>query len=112
MKKNIKLSKLIKILNLNIKVSNDFLIKNVSNIESAVKGDLTICNNYKYLKFLEKTKASACLVTKHIEKKVPSNCYPIVSLNPEIDFIKVSNLFYSDYVIDKISKKLFNKKQN
>jgi len=107
MKKNIKLSKLIKILNLNIKVSNDFLIKNVSNIESAVKGDLTICNNYKYLKFLEKTRASACLVTKHIEKKVPSNCFPIVSLNPEIDFIKVSNFFYDDLTIDKIDNNIY-----
>jgi UDP-3-O-[3-hydroxymyristoyl] glucosamine N-acyltransferase len=65
----------------------------------------------KYLTLLDKTKASACIINKNFLKRVPSNCIPLVSENPHIDFIKVSNLFYGDFVIDKISKKYLKSNQ-
>jgi len=102
--KKIKLSDILKILNLKLKLKENPLIKNVSNIDSAMKGDITLCLNSKYLTFLDKTKASACIINKNFLKRIPKNCIPLVSENPHIDFIKVSNLFYGDFVVDKISK--------
>ena len=102
--KKIKLSNILKILNLKLKLKENPLIKNVSNIDSAMKGDITLCLNSKYLTFLDKTKASACIINKNFLKRIPKNCIPLVSENPHIDFIKVSNLFYGDFVVDKISK--------
>ena len=102
--KKIKLSDILKILNLKLKLKENPLIKNVSNIDSATKGDITLCLNSKYLTFLDKTKASACIINKNFLKRIPKNCIPLVSENPHIDFIKVSNLFYGDFVVDKITK--------
>ena len=102
--KKIKLSKIIKFLNLKVNNFKDCVIKNVSNIDTSSKNEITLCCKFKYVEFLKKTKASACIVNKNFLKHVPKHCYPIVSANPQIDFIKVSNLFYGDFVIDKISK--------
>ena len=103
--KKIKLSSIIKLLNLKLDLKKDQIIKNVSNIDTATKGDITLCVSSKYLSLLEKTKASVCIINKNFLKRVPVNCFPLVSENPHIDFIRVSNLFYGDFVIDKISKK-------
>jgi UDP-3-O-[3-hydroxymyristoyl] glucosamine N-acyltransferase len=102
--KKIKLSCIIKFLNLKLNLKKNLLIKNIANIDSATKGDITLCLTSKYLTLLDKTEASACIITKNFLKRVPTNCIPLVSENPHIDFIKVSNLFYGDFVIDKISK--------
>jgi UDP-3-O-[3-hydroxymyristoyl] glucosamine N-acyltransferase len=109
--KKIKLSNIIKLLNLKLDLKKDQLIKNVSNIDTATKGDITLCLTSKYLTLLDKTKASACIINKNFLKRVPVNCFPLVSDNPHIDFIKVSNLFYGDFVIDKISKNYLKSNQ-
>ena len=102
--KKIKLSKIINFLNLKTSLKKDFIIKNVSNIDNSLKNDITLCSGTKYLELLKKTKASACIIKKNYLPHVPKNCIPIISENPQIDFIKVSNLFYSDFLIDKIGK--------
>jgi UDP-3-O-[3-hydroxymyristoyl] glucosamine N-acyltransferase len=103
--KKIKLSYIIKFLNLKLNIKKDQVIKNVSSIDSAKKGEITLCGSIKFLRLLEQTKANACIINKKFLKSVPANCFPIISENPQIDFIKVSNLFYKEYVLDKISKK-------
>ena len=109
--KKIKLSKIINFLKLKLKINlkKDCVIKNVSNIDNSLKNDITLCLSSKYLELLKKTKASACIISKNFLHHVPKNCFPIISTNPQIDFIKVSNLFYRDYVIDKISKNYLKK---
>ena len=107
--KKIKLSKIINFLKLKINLKKDCVIKNVSNIDNALKNDITLCLSSKYVELLKKTKASACIISKNFLHYVPKNCFPIISANPQIDFIKVSNLFYSDYVIDKISNNYLSK---
>ena len=100
--KKMRLSKIFKFLNLNVNLQKDIIIKNVSNINSAKKGDITLCLSQKYLVFLKNTQASACIIKKSFLKSVPESCYPLISEDPQIDFIKISNLFYGDLVIDKI----------
>ena len=103
--KIITLFEIIKYLNLKKKnLEKNIQIKNISNIQSSIKGDLIFCSNYKYANYLKNTKASACLINKNFIKFLPETCIPILSLEPEIDFIKISNLFYSNFSIDRISK--------
>ena len=109
--KSIKVSKLLNFLNLKLDLKKNFHIKNVSNIEYAIKGDLTFCLNSKYLNLLKKTKASACLIPRNFLKFVPKNCLPIISHNPEIDFIKSSNLFYKEYILDSVTNNFLKKIQ-
>ena len=109
--KNIKLSKIINFLNLKLTIKKDCIIKNVSNINNSLKNDITLCLSSKYFELLKKTKASACIINKNFLRYVPKNCFPIISSNPQIDFIKVSNLFYGDFVIDRISKNYLTKSE-
>ena len=109
--KIIKLSKIYKILNLKFNVKNECIIKNISNIDHAEKHEITFCLSSKYFELLKKTKASACIIHKNFIKYVPRSCHPILSSNPQIDFIKISNLFYSDFLLDKISSNFLKKNQ-
>ena len=106
-----KLSNIIKFLNLNLNLKKDIIISNISNIDVASKGDISFCINSKYLNFLKKTKASACIISKNFLKFIPKNCIAIISENPQIDFIKISNLFYKDHILDKISKNFLKFKE-
>ena len=54
--KIITLFEIIKYLNLKKKnLEKNIQIKNVSNIQSSIKGDLTFCSNYKYVNYLKNT---------------------------------------------------------
>jgi UDP-3-O-[3-hydroxymyristoyl] glucosamine N-acyltransferase len=77
--KKIKLSNILKLLNSKLKIKKDYLIKNISSIDSATKGDITFCLSSKYLGLLDKTKASVCIINKNFLKRVPKNCFPLVS---------------------------------
>jgi UDP-3-O-[3-hydroxymyristoyl] glucosamine N-acyltransferase len=69
--KKIKLSKIINFLNLKINLKKDCVIKNVSNIDNALKNDITLCLSSKYVELLKKTKASACIISKNFLNHVP-----------------------------------------
>ena len=109
--KKIKLSNIIKILNLKTSLKKDQFLNNVSSLDGANKGDITLCSNSKYLDLLLNTKASICITTKKFEKYVPKNCLALVTSNPQIDFIKISNLFNKNYLIDKISEICLSNKE-
>jgi len=109
LKKNkVKLSSILKLIESKKKIKKNIFISNIKNIFLATIGDLTICNHDKYLKFLKKTKSSAVVIPNKYLNQVPKNCFPIISQNPDIDFIKISNFFYKDCVFDKISNDNLN----
>lgn len=68
------------------------IIKGVSNLEKAEKGDLVFFSQKKFRKSLESTQAS-CAIVPPDEKfsRIPT----IKSDNPHLSFIKVIELFYS-----------------
>jgi len=110
MKKKIKLKDLLRILNFKKNIKNNFVIKNITNIHTAKTGDITICHNSNYLAYLESTSASACVIYEKYLKYIPKTCFPIISKNPQLDFLKISNFFYNNYILDKVSNKIFTKK--
>ena len=77
-------------------------------MRDAKKNDITVCYKPNYLDLLKITKASACLVHKNFIKFVPSNCFPIITSNPQIDFVRISNFFYKKYLVDEISKNILS----
>ena len=66
-----KIKNLAEIIDAEIIGDKNILIKGISDIETAEKGDITFLSNIKYLKFISKTNASAIIVDNHI--KLPSN---------------------------------------
>ena len=105
MNKNIKVSKLLNFLKISINLENDFLINNLTNLDNAKTNDISFCSKPKYVENLRKTKASACLILRNFSKYVPNRCLPIISKNPELDFLKISNFIFKDFLLDKISYK-------
>ena len=106
----IKIQKILNYLKLKQKIKYNNTITNISNINNAKKGDIVLCSSSKYLELLKKTKASACITYKNFSKFVPDTCEAITSKYPQIDFIKICNLFYSNSTIDEISSDLLNNK--
>ena len=72
------------------------IIKNVSNLKDAKKGDITFLENSRYLSELENTKASYCFIEKKYMSKLNTKVKPIVSTNPLLDFILIIKIFYPD----------------
>jgi UDP-3-O-[3-hydroxymyristoyl] glucosamine N-acyltransferase len=77
----------------------------VSNIEDAKEGEITFISNPKYLRYLDKTSASAIIVSKNIEYRRK----PLIRVdNPYLAYAKVANIFYSKPLIYKgIDSKAF-----
>ena len=72
------------------------IIKNVSNLKDAKKGDITFLENSRYLSELENTKASYCFIEKKYMSKLNTKVKPIISTNPLLDFILIIKIFYPD----------------
>ena len=100
---------ILKILNVPSLTKKNFKINNLTNIFEAKQFDLTVCSKFKYIENLKNTKASACLIKKNFKKYVPQECYSIISDDPEIDFIRLANIYYKNFIYDDISKKTVNK---
>lgn len=77
-----------------------FKIKNISTLNFAKKGDITFCDNNKYINDLKITKASFCLLKENNLQNLNKNCIPIISKQPLLDFIIITSKFYPDAMTD------------
>ena len=84
-------------------------IKNVSNLLDSKKSDITFFENVKYINDLKNTKASFCFIKEKHVSQLKSNCIPITSEQPLLDFIIISKLFYPDSDHDNYKFKQNNK---
>jgi len=110
MSKSIKLNLIFKYLNIKNNIKKNFIIKKVSDLASAKKNDLVFFSNIKYLEMLKKTKASLCLIkASHIDF-LPTNCLPLISKNPELDFIKITNYIYKNINLDFTTNNILKSK--
>jgi len=66
-----KIKNLAKIFDGKVVGDENLLVKGISSIENATKGDLTFLSNKKYSRYLDKTKASSIVIDKSI--KLPEN---------------------------------------
>ena len=77
---------------------SNIIIKKISSIESANKGSITFIDNKKYLKSLNLTEASACIISESVLSKYNSKegLSFLISKNPYLSYAKLLNIFYPD----------------
>ena len=90
---------------------NEININGISELSKAKKHQITFFSNIKYLDKLKKSKASAIFISDKYKKHVPKKIIVLKSAQPEIDFIKVANIFFPDSYFSKISYLHLTEKQ-
>ncbi len=86
-----KLSEIAKVLNCELIGDGDVEIRRVSEIQSAVEGDITFIANPKYEKFFDTTRASAVIVSKSFSRR-RDDLSLLFSDDPYYAFVKVLKL--------------------
>ena len=92
-------------------------IKDIKDLISATKNDITFFHSKKYETLASKTKASFCLTTSNLSHILPNNCKKIIVDNVLIATAKITKTFYPDSVTDDfdlnvndINKSIYKKK--
>ena len=110
-----KLLKLASVANINnFKKSN---IKDIKDLYTSSKGDISFFHSKKYEIIARKTKASFCITTENLKNYLPKSCNKIIVDNVLIATAKITEIFYPDSINDNfdssaidISKTIFKKK--
>ena len=101
----IKISEIIKSLNLKINSLNKNLdIKDIKDLISATKDDITFFHSKKYKDAAKKTKASFCLTNEALRNELPNSCKAIVVKNVLVSTSQITSLFYPDSINDDFDK--------
>ena len=114
----IKVSEILKILNLKIKVSNnDQLVRDIKDLYSANSDDITFFHSKKYKELASTTKAAFCITTEALKINLPKQCIPLIVENVLVSTSEITAKFYPDSLIDNfddtsedISQTLFKTK--
>ena len=109
-KNNIQIKKIFK--NLNFK--KNFIVKNVSPLSKAKKGDVTFFDNIKYKSLAFNTKGSVCITNEKLKKFLPNNVDKIVVKNVLLELAKLlkeiypyADIDYPDVTLKKPNKKKY-----
>jgi len=70
------------------------LIKDIASLETAESSHLALCRSAKYTKELEKTKASACILSEEMAAKAPHHLALLVTKHPHRSFALIATAFY------------------
>lgn len=77
----------------NVEGDGSVIINGIAPIEKAARGQVSFIANNRYIKFIEKTKASALV----LDPKIDSKGIPCIrTKNPYLAFAKLIDLFYPD----------------
>jgi len=94
-------------------------IKDIKDLSTSNKDDISFFHSKKYELTARKTKASFCITTENLKDYLPKNCNKIIVNNVLIATAKITEIFYPDSINDDfdstvkdISKTTFKKKVN
>ena len=76
-------------------IDSDIIFEGISSVDNSKKNYITFFNNKKYIKNLENTYASACIISEEYKSCLPNTCSPIVVENPYQVFAHLTHLFSS-----------------
>ena len=97
-----KISKIIKILNLNINNINiDHEINDIKDLRSSENSDITFFHSKKYKDIASETKALCCITTESLKNELNPNCLPLIVDNVLYAVSKLTNEFYPDSINDE-----------
>ena len=108
---------IIKLLKINIQITQKEEVKNISDLISANVNDITFFHSKKYKDLANMTKASYCITTDTLIHDLPKSCVPLVVNNVLFSTSIVTEKFYPSAVNDNfdnsvqdISKTKFREK--
>ncbi len=96
-----KISEIFKILEIELKIEENLIVKDVKDLYNADKECITFFHSKKYNQIAKKTKASYCITTQNLKDYLPKNCTPIVVENVLISTSLVTQKFYPNSIEDK-----------
>ncbi len=97
----IKISQILDILKLKIKVLNiDQSIKDIKDLHSATNNDVSFFHSKKYKDLANNTKAAYCITTDVLKKDLSKNCIPLIVENVLFSTSLVTAKFYPDSIMD------------
>ncbi len=96
----LKVSKLIKSLNLNMNIDKDVEIHDIRDLVASTRSDITFFHSKKYRDVAKKTKASFCLTTESLRSELPKSCSALIVENVLVSTSKITSLFYPDSIND------------
>ena len=95
------IDKLLKLASIaNTKNFNNSKVKNIKDLITAHKGEITFFHSKKYELAASKTKASYCVTTKNLSKLLPNNCKKILVENVLISTAEITKVFYPNSITD------------
>ena len=96
-----KISEILKILKIELKIKENLLVKDIQDLYYAKKDCITFFHSKKYNQIAKKTKASYCITTQNLKDYLPKNCTPIVVKNVLISTSFVTQKFYPNSIEDE-----------
>ena len=104
-----KVLEILKFLDLELNITNkDHNIKDVKDLLSSEKEDITFFHSKKYKDIAKKTRASFCLTTKGLINELPKSCIALPVDNVLVSTSKITSLFYPDSINDDFDKSAIN----
>jgi len=101
----IKISEILNILDLKIKVSNiDQLVKDIKDLYSAQVNDISFFHSKKYKHIASNTKASYCITTEALKKNLPKGCISLIVDNVLVSTSLVTAKFYPESINDNFDE--------
>ena len=91
---------------LDSKISNDYLVADISSLSLGRSENISFFQDIKYKKDLLNTKAGACIIKEEHKHLAPRGLLLIYSKNPYMDFTKISQKFYPLEVTPKSTTSL------
>ena len=100
---------ILKFLDLELNITNkDHNIKDIKDLLSSEKEDITFFHSKKYKDIAKKTRASFCLTTKGLINELPKSCIALPVDNVLVSTSKITSLFYPDSINDDFDKSAIN----
>ena len=87
---------------INLKNENlpDYKIKDIKDLSSSQKNEITFLHSKKYTDIAKKTKASYCLTSKNFQSFLPNNCTAIITEKVLLHTAQITKIFYPDSITD------------
>ena len=83
----------------NVNLTDDE-IKDIKDLSSAQKNEITFLYTKKYADMAQKTKASYCLTSVNFQSFLPNNCKAIITEKVLLHTAQITKIFYPDSITD------------
>ena len=99
---------LLKAINLKIDGLSDDKIRDIKDLNSSQKSEITFFHSKKYTESAKNTKASYCITSKNFQSFLPNTCKVIISDKVLLHTAQITKIFYPDSITDNYDSSVKN----